>query len=133
MSWQQFLFGKLSLSVIPTDPIALGGIIFMLSCGAITLGLITYYRLWGWLWREWFTSLDPKKIGIMYLGVSGVMLIRGLADTALMRTQQALSVGADQGILSANHFQQIFSAHGSIMIFFFSIGFIFSLYPKNTR
>ena len=127
MSWQQFLFGKLSLSVIPTDPIALGGIIFMLSCGAITLGLITYFRLWGWLWREWFTSLDPKKIGIMYLGVSGVMLIRGLADTALMRAQQALSVGADQGILSANHFQQVFSAHGSIMIFFVAMGFMFAL------
>jgi cytochrome o ubiquinol oxidase subunit 1 len=89
--------------------------------------LITYLKRWQWLWREWLTSLDPKKIGIMYIIVALVMLLRGIADAAMMRTQQALSVGSSHGILSSDHFQQIFSAHGTMMIFFVAMGLMFGL------
>ncbi|HVW82656.1 MAG TPA: cbb3-type cytochrome c oxidase subunit I [Candidatus Paceibacterota bacterium] len=99
----------------------------MFACTAALLAALTYYRRWGWLWREWLTSLDPKRIGVMYLAVALVMLVRGGVDALLMRAQQAASTGASQGILSANHFQQIFSAHGSIMIFFVAMGLMFGL------
>ncbi len=127
MSWSSFIFGRLSWSVFPTNQIAAGGAIFMILMGILLVVLITYFKWWKPLWRNWFTSLDHKRIGIMYLVVASVMLIRGGADALLMRVQQATSVGASQGILSANHFQQIFSAHGSIMIFFVAMGFMFGL------
>lgn len=96
--------------------------------GLIVIGLVlTALRRWGWLWREWLTSLDPKKIGVMYLVVAGAMLLRGLADAAMMRAQQALASGDAQGIMSSDHFQQVFSAHGTIMIFFVAMGVIFGL------
>ena len=126
MSWTTFL-GKLSLSELPQSPIAWGGALFMVVVGIILLVLITYFRLWKPLWTEWLTSLDHKRIGVMYIIVSLVMFVRGGADALLMRTQQATSVGASQGILSADHFQQIFSAHGSIMIFFVAMGMMFGL------
>ncbi len=127
MNWTEFIFGKLSWSVFPQSPIAMGGGIFMVLVGFAIIFLITYYKKWGYLWKHWFTSLDPKKIGVMYIAVSVVMLVRGSADAFLMRAQQATSVGASQGILSASHFQQIFSAHGSIMIFFVAMGLMFGL------
>lgn len=91
------------------------------------VAVITYLKRWRWLWREWLTSLDPKKIGVMYIVVAGVMLLRGVADALMLRAQQALSVGDSHGILAADHFQQIFSAHGTIMIFFVAMGFVFGL------
>ncbi len=127
MTLQSFFLGSLSVSAFPHDPIAIGGMVFMLLCTAVVLGLITRYGMWGYLWREWLTSLDAKKIGVMYIGVSVVMMVRGLADALLMRTQQALSVGDATGILSSEHFQQIFSAHGSIMIFFVAMGVMFGI------
>ncbi|HUO56154.1 MAG TPA: cbb3-type cytochrome c oxidase subunit I [Candidatus Paceibacterota bacterium] len=119
------IFGKLNWSVLPQSPIAWGGAIFMVCAGLLILFGITYYRRWEWLWREWITSLDPKRIGIMYITVAGVMLVRGGVDAILMRMQQATSVGSSSGIVSASHFQQIFSAHGTIMIFFVAMGFLF--------
>lgn len=127
MSWHDFIFGRLSWSVFPTSAITLGGIGFMILCGVTVLGALTYYRLWGWLWREWLTSLDPKRIGVMYLVVAAVMLVRGGTDALMMRTQQATAVGLSHGILSADHFQQIFSAHGTIMIFFVAMGVMFGI------
>jgi cytochrome o ubiquinol oxidase subunit 1 len=97
--------------------------------GVLTIvGLLTYFKAWKWLWREWLTSLDPKKIGVMYIVVATVMLLRGLMDALMMRTQQALASGEATGILSSDHFQQVFSAHGTIMIFFVAMGVIFGLF-----
>lgn len=102
--------------------------------GVIAAILLTYFKKWGWLidigkyiWKEWLTSLDPKKIGVMYIVVSIVMLLRGVADAAMMRAQQALSTGDSTGVLTSDTFQQVFSAHGTIMIFFVAMGLMFGL------
>ncbi len=118
----EHILGKLNLSAIPFDEppamIAGGGMVF----GAIAVViLITYLRKWKWLWSEWLTSVDHKKIGIMYILVALVMLLRGFADALLMRTQQAVSVGSAHGFLPPSHYDQIFTAHGVIMIFFMAM------------
>ena len=95
--------------------------------GGVAAALLTYYKRWTWLWKEWLTSTDPKKIGVMYIVVSAVMFFRGSLDAAMIWLQQALSSGASHGYLSANHFQQVFTAHGDIMIFFVTMGFLFGL------
>lgn len=122
------MFGKLSLSVIPYhDPIVMGAVVGSLLLGlAILLGL-TYFRKWPYLWNEWLTSLDHKKIGIMYIVLALVMLLRGFSDALLMRSQQAVALGASQGFLPPDHFNQIFSAHGSIMILFMAMPFLAGL------
>jgi len=127
MTATSFIFGKLAWSLLPNNPIAAGGAIFMVLCAIAVLAVITYFKRWKWLWKEWLTSLDPKRIGVMYITVSGIMLVRGGIDAIMMRTQQATSVGASHGILAATHFQEIFSAHGSIMIFFVAMGFMFGI------
>jgi cytochrome o ubiquinol oxidase subunit 1 len=99
----------------------------MCVVGAIIVGLLTYTKRWGWLWREWITSLDHKKIGIMYLAVSLLMLVRGMSDALLIRLHQSLASGDASGILVSEHFQQIFTAHGTIMIFFVAMGFLFGI------
>src|SRR4051812_26395400 len=106
------VLGKLSWNAIPHDAVSLGGVAVMMLVGLLAVGAMFYFKRWTWLWREWLTSLDPKRIGVMYLVVALVMLLRGVADAALIRTQQATSVGSSHGILSSDHFQQIFSAHG---------------------
>ncbi|MDB5237480.1 MAG: cyoB [Parcubacteria group bacterium] len=126
MNWS-LIFGTLSWSVLPQNPIAWGGVLFMALCGIALAVTITRYSFWTRLWKEWLTSLDPKRIGVMYLAVAAIMLVRGGIDALLMRAQQATSVGDSQGILTAQHFQEIFSAHGSIMIFFVAMGFMFGL------
>ncbi|MBI3589091.1 MAG: cbb3-type cytochrome c oxidase subunit I [Candidatus Liptonbacteria bacterium] len=88
---------------------------------------LTYRKRWRWLWREWLTSTDPKKIGVMYIIVASLMLVRGAIDAGMIWLQQALASGAATGYLTAAHFQQIFTAHGSIMIFFVTMGFLFGL------
>jgi cytochrome o ubiquinol oxidase subunit 1 len=121
------LLGRLSWGAIPTDPIALGGVVTMIG-GVLTAAIaLTYFKRWRWLWSEWLTSLDPKKIGVMYIVVALVMLLRGGADAMLMRAQQATSVGMHNGPLDPDHFQQIFTAHGTIMIFFAAMGLMFGL------
>ena len=127
MDWHQFIFGKLSLAALPQNAVAWGGAITVILGVLIGLASVTYLGRWRWLYREWLTSLDPKKIGVMYLAVSAVMLMRGGADALLMRAQQATSVDAANGIIGATHFQEIFSAHGTIMIFFVAMGFMFGL------
>jgi len=107
--------------------IVMGGAISMVLGTLTAFAALTYFKKWKWLWKEWITSLDPKKIGIMYALVAGLMLIRGGVDAGMMRTQQILSTGDSQGILSSDHFQQVFSAHGTIMIFFVAMGFVFAV------
>jgi cytochrome o ubiquinol oxidase subunit 1 len=93
----------------------------------LILVLITYYKKWTYLWREWLTSLDHKKIGIMYIILALVMLLRGFSDAILMRSQQALAAGGSPGYLPPDHFNQIFTAHGSIMIVFMAMPFLVGL------
>jgi cytochrome o ubiquinol oxidase subunit 1 len=119
--------GKLSWSAIPIDqPIPLiTSIILIISI----LGLLAWITLrghWAYLWREWFTSVDHKRIGVMYCILALVMLIRGFADAIMMRGQQAVALHS-QGYLVAEHFDQIFSAHGTIMIFFVAMTFMIGL------
>lgn len=121
------MLGRLSLDALPSEPITIGGAIMLVVMGLGLIGAITYFKKWKWLWTNWLTSLDPKKIGIMYLIVATVMLLRGVMDAAMIRAQQALASGSHPGIVSTDTFQQVFSAHGSIMIFFVAMGFMFGL------
>src|SRR5690349_13732659 len=128
------MFGKLSWSAIPVhEPIALITSIVVILVMLGILALITVKRWWPYLWTEWITSVDHKRIGIMYCILGIVMLIRGFADAIMMRTQQAVAVGGAQGYLNPEHYNQIFSAHGTIMIFFGAmplvIGFMNFLTP----
>jgi len=125
--WNFFL-GRLSLSAIPYDnPILVWTFIVVAVFGISLLAVITYYRKWGYLWSEWFTSIDHKKLGIMYMVLATVMLLRGFADAIMMRTQQAVAFGSNMGYLPPHHYDQIFSAHGAIMIFFVAMPFIVGL------
>ncbi|MFO1417906.1 MAG: cbb3-type cytochrome c oxidase subunit I [Methylotetracoccus sp.] len=122
------MLGKLTLDAIPLDsPIIVGAVILMALMALAVLALLSYHRLWGYLWREWFTSVDHKRIGVMYVVLALVMLMRGFVDAAMMRAQQAIALGADQGYLPPDHFDQIFSAHGTIMIFFVAMPFLTGL------
>jgi cytochrome o ubiquinol oxidase subunit 1 len=121
------MLGKLSWHALDNGPIVLGGDFSMLLAALLVIGFLTYTHRWKWLWKEWLTSLDPKRIGVMYVIVALVMLLRGAVDAGMMRAQQAVSVGSNHGFLTADHFQQIFSAHGTIMIFFVAMGLMFGL------
>jgi cytochrome o ubiquinol oxidase subunit 1 len=122
------MFGKLSVSDIPFDqPLTMGAVGGALFLGMIILGMITYYRKWLYLWKEWLTSVDHKKIGIMYIILSLVMLLRGFADALMMRSQQAIAAGNSLGYLTPDHFNQVFSAHGTIMILFMAMPFLTGL------
>ncbi len=121
------LFGKLTLDALPHEPIVVVTGIFMALGALAVLGLITYTKKWTWLWREWITTVDHKKIAVMYFILAAIMLLRGFADAALMRAQQVLSVGDSFGFLPPDHYDQIFTAHGAIMIFFMAMPFMFGL------
>lgn len=122
----EFIFGRLTLDAIPRDMVVLGGVVTMLGALLTIIALVTYFKKWRYLWTNWITSLDPKKIGVMYLIVAMIMLLRGLGDALLMRLQQVLGAGGE-GLLHSDHFQQIFSAHGTMMIFFVAMGVIFAM------
>ncbi len=121
------LTGKLTLQQFPHAPITIGGAVSMVLIGLAVVGFITYKRKWSWLYREWLTTTNHKRIGVMYIIVALVMLLRGLADALLMRAQQATSVGSSHGVISSDTFQQVFSAHGTIMIFFVAMGLMFGI------
>lgn len=120
-------FGRLTLEAFKHDPIETGTGIGITISGIIIVYLLFHYRGWKWLWNEWLTSLDHKKIGMMYIILATVMLFKGLVDASMMRAQQALAVGDAHGFLTAAHFQQVFSAHGTTMIFFVGMGTVFGL------
>src|SRR6187551_3343925 len=122
------IFGRLTWESFPLhEPILLVTFIVVVLLGLGIFGAVTKFRLWGWLWREWFTTVDHKKIGIMYMILGIIMLLRGFADAIMMRLQQAMAFGANEGYLNAHHYDQIFSAHGTIMIFFVAIPLIVGL------
>jgi cytochrome o ubiquinol oxidase subunit 1 len=115
----KLLFGRLSWEAIPYhEPILLATFAMVAIGGVAILALMTRYRLWGPFWRDWVTSIDHKKIGIMYIVLGLVMLLRGFADALMMRAQQAVSFGDAAGFLPPHHYDQVFTAHGVIMIFF---------------
>ncbi|MGA7388140.1 MAG: cbb3-type cytochrome c oxidase subunit I, partial [Pseudolabrys sp.] len=122
------LLGKLSWSAIPFDqPIVMGasgGMILAIVC---VIGWITLKGYVPYLWNEWFTSVDHKRIGVMYLVLAMLMLLRGFSDAIMMRAQQAVAAGGAQGYLPPEHFDQIFSAHGTIMIFFVAMPLVIGL------
>src|ERR1700692_1451889 len=112
------MLGKLSWAAIPSDqPIPMAASLMIIVGVLFVLGLITWKRWWPYLWHEWFTSVDHKRIGVMYVLLALVMLLRGFIDAIMMRSQQALAFHAP-GYLPPEHYDQIFSAHGTIMIFF---------------
>src|SRR5277367_5560991 len=122
------IFGRLTLEALPLhEPILIATFAGVALGGAALLAGLTYFRLWGYLWSEWFTSVDHKRIGVMYMVLGIIMLLRGFADALMMRTQQALAFNGSQGFLPAHHYDQVFTAHGVIMIFFVAMPMIVGL------
>src|SRR5580700_10110370 len=122
------MLGRLSWAAIPFDVpvvmIAAGSVGFVIFC---VLALVTVKGWWPYLWREWITSVDHKRIVVMYILLALLMLVRGFSDAMLMRSQLALAAGGAQGYLPPEHYDQIFSAHGTIMIFFVAMPFVVGL------
>ena len=139
MSIVQFIFGRLGFDSLPfwqmvqqptvanivNGTIATSAACIVLLAAAVVVFLITRYGKWKVLWSEWLTSVDHKRIGIMYIVIAFVMLARALIEAGLMRTQQAFGLGG--GFLSAEHFGELFSTHGSIMIFFMAMPFLIGI------
>jgi cytochrome o ubiquinol oxidase subunit 1 len=120
--------GRLSWDAIPFgEPIIMATFAVVAIAGLTIVGLITRYKLWAYLWSEWFTSVDHKRIGVMYVALAVVMLLRGFADALMMRAQQAVSFGGSHGYLPPHHYDQIFTAHGVIMIFFVAMPLVTGL------
>lgn len=127
-SFLKTVFGRFTIDSLPIhEPILFTTFIVVAALGLVILAAITYFRLWGYLWHEWFTSVDHKRIGIMYVVLGIVMLVRGFSDALMMRAQQAIAFGANEGYLPAHHYDQIFTAHGTIMIFFVAIPLVVGL------
>jgi cytochrome o ubiquinol oxidase subunit I len=131
---KELLLGKLDWHALPHEWFTIGGSVFFGGMFVAVLIWLTVTKRWSWLWKEWLTSVDPKKIGIMYFLVAGFMLARGGLDAIMIWLQQAWGasnmpgvLGAEHGYLSADHLQQIFTAHGNIMVFFVAMGLIFGL------
>ncbi|MEM5317703.1 cytochrome o ubiquinol oxidase subunit I [Paraburkholderia sp. JHI869] len=122
------MFGKLTLDAVPWhEPIIMGTGAVVALGGLALLAAITIAGKWGYLWREWITSVDHKRIGVMYIILAVVMLLRGFADAIMMRAQQAIAYGDSAGYLPPHHYDQIFTAHGVIMIFFVATPLILGL------
>src|ERR1700745_4527387 len=122
------MFGKPTVSAIPFPqpiPLITSMVVILVVLGV--LALVTAKGWWPYLWREWITSVDHKRIGVMYIILGLVMLLRGYSDAIMMRSQQMIAVGNAQGYLPPDHYDQIFSAHGSIMIFFVAMPLVIGL------
>jgi cytochrome o ubiquinol oxidase subunit 1 len=122
------MFGKLTWAAIPFDqpiPLLTSVVVILAILGIV--GWVVFKGYAPYLWREWITSTDHKRIGVMYIILALVMLVRGFADAIMMRSQQALAVGQSHGYLPPEHYDQIFSAHGTIMIFFMAMPFVIGL------
>lgn len=121
------MFGKLTLDAFIHGGIETGAQLMVVLGALGVAALLTYLKKWTWLWKEYLTSLDAKKIGVMYLVLAAVMLARGAVDAFMMRAQQATAVGEAAGFLTPDHYAQVFTAHGIIMIFFVAMPFMFGL------
>ncbi|MFB6434802.1 MAG: cytochrome o ubiquinol oxidase subunit I [Candidatus Malihini olakiniferum] len=122
------MFGKLTLDAVPYhEPIIMVTVASIVFVGLVIVAAITYFGKWKWLWAEYFTSVDHKRIGIMYMIVAFIMMIRGFADAIMMRSQQMLASSGKVGFLDVHHYDQIFTAHGVIMIFFVATPFVIGL------
>ena len=125
---EKLIFGNLTLNAVPYhNPIIMSAGGLMAIVAAIVIGALFYFKKWKWLWTEWLTSVDHKKIGIMYIILAFIMLFRGFSDAIMMRLQQAIAVGHSMGYLPPEHYNQVFTAHGVIMIFFMAMPFMFGL------
>ncbi len=122
------MFGKLTLDAVPFhEPIIMVTVAAIILGGGGLVATLTWFGKWHWLWNEWLTSVDHKKIGVMYIIVAMVMLVRGFADAIMMRGQQVLASAGEAGFLPPHHYDQIFTAHGVIMIFFMAMPLIVGL------
>ncbi|MDR6848700.1 cytochrome o ubiquinol oxidase subunit 1 [Sphingomonas sp. BE270] len=122
------IFGRLTLDALPLHEIPVLVAFAGTAVGGLALlAVITYYKAWGMLWRDWFTSVDHKKIGIMYIILGLVMFVRGFSDALMMRAQQAMAFNGNPGYLPPDHYNQIFTAHGVIMIFFVAMPLVAGL------
>ena len=122
------IFGRFTIESLPLqEPIVVATFAAVALGGVLLLGALTYFKLWGYLWTEWITSVDHKKIGIMYMILGLVMLVRGFSDAIMMRIQQAMAFNGSEGYLNAHHYDQVFTAHGVIMIFFVAMPFVTGL------
>lgn len=122
------MLGKLDWSAIPIEqpiPLVAAAVVMIGILGV--LGWVTKRGYWPYLWREWITSVDHKRIGVLYTMLGILMLVRGFIDAIMMRSQQSLATGGHQGYLPPEHYDQIFSAHGTIMIFFGAMPFVIGL------
>ena len=122
------MFGELSWDALPLHqpiPLLTSVVVLLLVFGVV--GYVWFKGHVPYLWNEWITSTDHKRIGVMYVIVALLMLVRGFSDAIMMRAQQAIAVGQSQGYLPPEHYDQIFSAHGTIMIFFMAMAFIIGL------
>ncbi|TPJ07948.1 cytochrome o ubiquinol oxidase subunit I [Mesorhizobium sp. B2-8-1] len=121
------MLGKLDWSAVPFDqPIPLGAALIVFLAAAAVLIWVTIKGYWPYLWHEWITSVDHKRIGVMYIVLAALMLLRGFVDAVMMRTQQVLAIHGP-GYLPPEHYDQVFSAHGTIMIFFAAMPFVIGL------
>ena len=121
------MLGRLTWGAIPLDqpiPMVASGVVALVLAGV--MGTVLYKGWLPYLWKEWITSVDHKRIGVMYCLLASVMLLRGFSDALLMRSQQALAY-ASPGYLPPEHYNQVFSAHGTLMIFFVSMPFMIGL------
>src|SRR5215813_7587885 len=122
------MLGRLSWEAIPLNeplPLLSGAVV-----GIVILAILVTVTVKGWwpyLWREWLTSVDHKRIGVMYMVLGLVMFLRGFSDAIMMRAQQSMAFGDNQGFLPAHHYDQVFTAHGVIMIFFVAMPFVTGL------
>lgn len=123
---KHFFVGNLTWSALPHFWYTIGATVFILAFATLLAIYLTKKQKWSWLWNEWLTSTDPKKIGVMYIIASALMFFRGLIDAGMLFLQQSIASDS-QGYLSADHFQQIATAHGDIMVFFVVMGFFFGL------
>lgn len=122
-----FLLGRLNWDAIPKEPIVMATFVVVAIGGIALVAALTKFKLWGYLWNEWFTSVDHKKIGIMYMILGLIMFVRGFADAVMMRIQQVWAFNGSEGYLNSHHYDQIFTAHGVIMIFFVAMPFVTGL------
>ena len=121
------MFGRLTIEALPLYSwVAVGGAAVTVGGALLVAIVVTWLKAWKYLWTEWLTSVDHKRIGIMYIVVALIMLVRGFVDAIMMRAQQAVALNSG-GYLPPEHFDQIFSSHGTIMIFFMAMPFMTGL------